>query len=117
MSNKASYRVIGMDCASDAAEIETAVRSVEGVEGAKVSAATHILRLHTSPDLLPRVEGAVRALGYQLTRIDSIGTDPDPSKQSDILPAYRRALWTVVILDVGYGVVEMVGGFLADSQA
>lgn len=32
-------------------------------------------------------------------------------------PAYRRALWIVVLLNAGYGVVEMVGGFLAESQA
>ena len=30
---------------------------------------------------------------------------------------YRRALWTVVLLNVGYGVVEMVGGFVSGSQA
>ena len=32
-------------------------------------------------------------------------------------PAYRRALWIVVALNAGYGVVEGVGGFLAGSQA
>jgi Co/Zn/Cd efflux system component len=32
-------------------------------------------------------------------------------------PAYRRALWVVVLLNAGYGVIEMIGGFLAGSQA
>lgn len=32
-------------------------------------------------------------------------------------PAYRRALWIVVFLNVGFGVIELFGGFLADSQA
>ena len=32
-------------------------------------------------------------------------------------PAYRRALWWVVILNVGFGLVEIVGGFIANSQA
>ena len=32
-------------------------------------------------------------------------------------PAYRRALWIVVILNVGFGLIELVGGFLANSQA
>lgn len=32
-------------------------------------------------------------------------------------PAYRRALLTVVTLNLGFGVLELVGGFLADSQA
>ena len=32
-------------------------------------------------------------------------------------PGYRRALAIVVALNLGYGVVEMAGGFLSDSQA
>ena len=31
--------------------------------------------------------------------------------------AYKRALWIVVLLNIGYGVVEIVGSFLAGSQA
>ncbi len=36
---------------------------------------------------------------------------------SHITPAYRRALWIVVLLNVGYGVVEIIAGFVANSQA
>ncbi|WP_415644187.1 cation transporter [Sphingomonas antarctica] len=32
-------------------------------------------------------------------------------------PAYRRALWIVIILNLGFGLAEVAGGFLADSQA
>lgn len=32
-------------------------------------------------------------------------------------PAYRRALWIVVLLNLGFGACEIVGGFIADSQA
>lgn len=32
-------------------------------------------------------------------------------------PAYRRALTIVVVLNLGFGICELVGGFLADSQA
>lgn len=32
-------------------------------------------------------------------------------------PAYRRALTIVVLLNLGFGVCELVGGFVADSQA
>ena len=32
-------------------------------------------------------------------------------------PAYRRALWIVIILNVGFGLGEIVAGFIADSQA
>lgn len=36
---------------------------------------------------------------------------------SHVTPAYRRALWIVVLLNVGYGLVEIVAGFIANSQA
>lgn len=32
-------------------------------------------------------------------------------------PGYRRALWIVVILNVGFGLGEIVAGFIANSQA
>ncbi len=38
-------------------------------------------------------------------------------KRAVIDPAYRRALWIVVLLNLGFGLVEIVGGFLARSQA
>lgn len=41
----------------------------------------------------------------------------DVPEIDDLTPAYRRALWVVVALNIGYGAIEMVGGVLADSQA
>jgi cation diffusion facilitator family transporter len=32
-------------------------------------------------------------------------------------PAYRQALWIVVILNLGFGVLEVIGGFVSNSQA
>ena len=47
---------------------------------------------------------------------DGCGCTGDTERaQTD--PAYRRALWWVVILNVGFGIVELVGGFIANSQA
>ncbi len=43
--------------------------------------------------------------------------DDLPKDLAHITPAYRKALWIVVLLNVGYGLVEIIGGFLADSQA
>ena len=47
------------------------------------------------------------------------GDDCDdlPEDLSRVTPAYRRALWLVVLLNLGYGVVEGGGGFFASSQA
>ena len=43
--------------------------------------------------------------------------DDLPKDLAHITPAYKRALWVVVLINVGYGIAEMIGGFLADSQA
>lgn len=32
-------------------------------------------------------------------------------------PAYRRALWIVITLNLGFGIAEALGGFIANSQA
>lgn len=47
---------------------------------------------------------------------DSCGCAPDEERAAAD-PAYRRALWIVVILNIGFGVIELAGGFLANSQA
>ncbi len=47
---------------------------------------------------------------------DSCGCAPDEERAA-VDPAYRRALWIVVILNIGFGVIEFAGGFLANSQA
>lgn len=116
------YRVTGMDCASCAAKIEKAARGV-GVKDVKVSTATQIMTLRAQPGRLAEVERAVTGIGYQLDRLDapraSEASDDDelPKDLSHITPAYKRALWIVVGLNLGYGLVEIVGGFLAGSQA
>ncbi|MDF2773030.1 MAG: putative heavy-metal cation efflux protein [Geminicoccaceae bacterium] len=122
MQDHTRYRVIGMDCATDAAEIETAARTVTGVETVKVSTASQIMTVGVDDPAarLPDVERAVTALGYRLRRLgrsQGTGDDELPRDPTHLTPAYRRALWTVVVLNVGYGVVEMVGGFLSGSQA
>lgn len=43
--------------------------------------------------------------------------DDGPKDLPHSTPAYRKALWVVAVLSVGYGVVEMAAGFIAASQA
>lgn len=38
-------------------------------------------------------------------------------KQTHVTSSYRRALWIVIMLNVVYGIIEMIGGFFAGSQA
>lgn len=47
---------------------------------------------------------------------DSCCERPSDNKMASD-PAYRRALWLVVILNVGFGVAELGAGFIANSQA
>lgn len=120
-TGEARYRVTGMDCPSCAVKIEKAVRSV-GVEEVKVSIATQIMTLRL-PDMgaqLPDVERAVSEIGYRLDRLGADGDgviDDLPKELSHINPAYQRALWLVIVLNVGYGIIEMFGGFISGSQA
>ena len=40
-----------------------------------------------------------------------------PDDLSGITASYKRALWIVVLLNLGFGIAEMAGGFAAGSQA
>lgn len=116
------YRIAGMDCPSCAAKIENATRKIDGVEEVKVSIASQVMTLSVvdPPTQLPAVEQAVTDLGYRLSRLGDHAQDDDDDKIPDLThvqPAYKRALWIVVLLNIGYGLVEIVGGFLAGSQA
>jgi Co/Zn/Cd efflux system component/copper chaperone CopZ len=113
------YRVTGMDCSACAAKIEATARSVAGVLDVKVSIASQEMTLlmedGTAP--LPEVERSITGLGYRIVRIDADDDDDRIPDLSHVTPAYKRALWIVVLLNTGYGVVEIVGGFLAGSQS
>ncbi|MEM6281510.1 MAG: cation transporter [Chloroflexota bacterium] len=104
-----------MDCARDAAQIERAAQSA-GVppDAVKVSSATHIMKLTISAEQLPEIERAVATTGYGFQRIEADEAATRPAYRD---PAYRRALWIVVGLNMGYGIVEMIGGFMSASQA
>lgn len=121
----AQYRVTGMDCSSCAGKIEVAATRVDGVTHVKVSIASQIMTVVAEdPErALPEVEKAVTALGYQLDRVES---QPRAAGDAELSPAprpikveaaYKRALWIVVALNLGYGVAEVIGSVLAGSQA
>ena len=67
-TQQSRYRVEGMDCASCAAKIDTAVRRLQGVEDVSVSvtAGTMTVKHHADPDLLPNIAKRVTGLGYKL---------------------------------------------------
>ena len=110
------YHVSGMDCPTCAAKIASAARQLVGVRDAQVSIASQImtLRLENAEAATPEIERVVTQLGYGVERI---AVNVEGGGPSHITPAYRRALWIVVLLNLGYGLVEIVGGFLSGSQA
>lgn len=116
------YRVTGMDCPSCAAKIEKAVRSV-GIDDVRVSIASQIMTLRPDDPTtqLAAVERAVTAIGYQIAELNDSGGhaefDQRTDRQSHVTPQYRRALWIVILLNVGYGIIEIIGGFIAGSQS
>lgn len=118
------YRITGMDCPSCVAKIESAARKVPGVEEVKVSLTAQLMTLRVDDPAarLPAVEQAITGLGYTLERVRPAGEadDDDDDKIQDYIhatPAYRRALWIVVLLNVGMGLAEIGAGFMAGSQA
>ena len=113
----ARYRVTGMDCAHDAADIAAAAQRIVGVSAVKVSVASGIMTAEAPEAVLPQVEQAVQAEGYQIDRIGAADGVAGVTRAAPVARGYRRALWIVVLLNIGYGVVEAVGGFLAGSQS
>lgn len=111
------YRVTGMDCSSCAAKIEGAVRNLVGIETIRVSIASQemTLRLRGDVDPLPALEQTVTDLGYRIARLD-LEQDGKPSP-THVTSSYRRALWMVILLNLGYGAIEIVGGTVAGSQS
>ena len=109
------YRVTGMDCTDCVAKIEKTARNVPGIEDVRVSLTSQVmtLRLQDGVAPLPVIEQAITGIGY---RLDRLGEDVT-AEPLHLASGYKRALWLVILLNVGYGLIEIVGGFLADSQA
>ena len=86
----------------------------------KVSVASQQLKVRADEGAvalaLPEIERKIRGLGYELARLD-VDCDETIPHLTHVTPAYKRALWIVVLLNLGYGIVETVGGFVAGSQS
>ena len=120
VNRSTQYRVTGMDCPSCAAKIEKAVHSV-GINNVRVSIATGILTL--GPDVaqhkLAEIERVVKAIGYRLDELapGEAEAGRTASRESHASPQYKKALWVVILLNIGFGIIELIGGMIAGSQA
>ncbi|MBS9715572.1 cation transporter [Pseudohalocynthiibacter aestuariivivens] len=106
-----------MDCASCAAKIEKAVRSA-GIDNPKISVASQVLTLEVdqADRRLSSVEAAVSNAGYHLVRLEDSDNGAG-TIQTHTSADYRQALYIVVGLNIGYGIIEMIGGVFSGSQA
>ncbi len=114
-ADKLRYRVVGMDCTSCVAKVEAATRQLRGVSNVKVSLASGLMDVEASDlkSLRQEVPATIEKLGYRVTLLEGNNTQP----AGHLAPSYRRALWIVVLLNAGYGLIEIVGGIIAGSQA
>ena len=72
------YRVEGMDCASCAGKIDTAVRRMPGVEDVSVSVAAGSMTVHHAPESdLAAIEKKIAGLGYGVARLRKEKDDHD----------------------------------------
>jgi len=123
VAGRAQYRVTGMDCGDCAAKIEAGVRRLAGVRDVRVSIASGLMTLQADDGArtLPEVERCVQGLGYHLERVGAGAGDAGGASEAPEAvprdPGYRRALWIVVLLNVGYGVLEIGAGLAGRSQA
>jgi len=105
----AEYHVIGLDCAHDAAIVAAAVRAVPGVDSVEASVASGKLTMVAADAaVFAAAEQAAAGAGFPLQ--SAVATPV-------ISAAYRRALWVVVVLNLGYGIIEAAAGLISDSQA
>ncbi|APO76136.1 heavy metal translocating P-type ATPase protein [Rhizobium etli 8C-3] len=79
---RAKYKVGGMDCASCAAKIDTAVRRIAGVEDVSVSVTAGTMTIsHNGTSDLKAIEKKVTGLGYSVLPMPAKAPDHDQAAQ------------------------------------
>jgi Cd2+/Zn2+-exporting ATPase len=95
-AEKIRYRVEGMDCASCARKIETALTRVLGVSDIAINTTTEILRLRAAErETGEQVEKVVRDLGYG---ISVLGEGTQPHHGADTAPWWQSPKGRLTIL-------------------
>jgi Cd2+/Zn2+-exporting ATPase len=113
---KIRYRVQGMDCASCARKIETALARVPGVSDIAISTTTETLRLRAAEaGTGEQVEKVVRDLGYGITPVSEEtrhhhdhGTEDGPWWKS---PKGRLTLFCGIALAAAWGLAALLPGY------
>ncbi|MFC4171545.1 heavy metal translocating P-type ATPase [Microvirga sp. GCM10011540] len=115
-AQKIRYRVQGMDCASCARKIETALTRVPGVSDISISTTTETLRLRAAEAATgEQVEKVVRGLGYGITPVEE-GARHDHGAEEG--PWWRSAkgrltLFCGLALAAAWGLAALLPGYEA----
>jgi len=90
----AEIPIQGMTCASCAARVERALRSLPGVLEATVNLATEKATVRFLPETisLARIQAAIREAGYEPLEAARTGTDPEAAAREEELRRFRRDL-------------------------
>ena len=115
---KIRYRVQGMDCASCARKIETALTRVPGVSDISITTTTETLRLRFAGDGTgEQVEKVIRSLGYGIAPVTEEaghhhdhGTDDGPWWRS---AKGRLTLFCGIALAAAWGLAALLPGYEA----
>ncbi len=85
------YRIEGMDCASCASKIDTAVRRIDGVSDVAVSVTAGTMMVqHNAKSDLKALQKKVTGLGYSIAPLTSISS-PTPTPQDDDRSGHEHA--------------------------
>ncbi|UPL51287.1 cation transporter [Hymenobacter sublimis] len=111
--NKSVFRVSKMDCPSEEQMIRMKLSGQEGIEGLQFDLANRQLTVFHA--------GAVEPLAASLNdlRLDSSllsSADAGLAELTEEAPNDRRLLWTVLLINAGFFVVEIIAGLLAQSM-
>lgn len=79
MAERLKFKVEGMDSASCARTIETAVRRIEGVSEIAVNTTTETLALSAERSAVPKIQKVLRDLGYPPTLLDPEADEAAPT--------------------------------------
>ncbi|MFZ5679183.1 MAG: heavy metal translocating P-type ATPase [Pseudomonadota bacterium] len=89
---KISLQVEGMDCASCATKIETALHRIDGVTDVAVSVPRGTVTvLHDGKEIDDRVRKQISDLGYQVTRLEAVSGDGPKDNRVDGKPPHEES--------------------------
>lgn len=84
MADRLRFKVEGMDCASCARKVETAVKRIDGVSDIAVNTMTEVLSVSAQRSVAPTIERVVRELGYPPSLLDPDSSSRAPSVETHV---------------------------------